>query len=180
MPSFALSGMPGNDDVLFFSFSSRLVQLPLLKQSSVHYSLQRLLMELIRQYAAEGIGPLFLYINSRVTPVRNADEVSKALTNALGPGKLQRLANYTISSMSWLSSISINAGLITFSLETCLSKLFRMDGKLEPTIKKFVKLLTLLEALPRKPVIVIGTLQTYAEKQTSNAEFSFPPFLDIF
>ncbi|KAG7674340.1 hypothetical protein KSW81_000002 [Nannochloris sp. 'desiccata'] len=41
----------------------------------------RLLKELLRQYEQQNIGPLFLYINSRKTPVCSPDEVSKALVN---------------------------------------------------------------------------------------------------
>ncbi|KAG7673479.1 hypothetical protein KSW81_006689 [Nannochloris sp. 'desiccata'] len=78
----------------------------------------RLLKELLRQYEQQNIGPLFLYINSRKTPVRSPDEVSKALVK--------------------------------------LAKELREDeGKLEPTINKFDKILEALQPLPRKPVIVI-------------------------
>ncbi|KAG7673870.1 hypothetical protein KSW81_007051 [Nannochloris sp. 'desiccata'] len=41
----------------------------------------RLLEELLRQYEQQNIGPLFLKIDARFTPVRSPDEVSKALVN---------------------------------------------------------------------------------------------------
>lgn len=140
----------------------------------------RLLEELRQTYEAEKIGPLFLYIDSRLTPVRSPEALSKALSNALGTGQLQRLANYTRLSMPLLSSISINAGLVTFSLETLVSKLFRMDGKLEPTIKKFDKLLTVLEALPSKPVIVIDEANKLMDwKEPDSLQPELGEFLDF-
>ncbi|KAG7674807.1 hypothetical protein KSW81_006224 [Nannochloris sp. 'desiccata'] len=78
----------------------------------------RLLEELLRQYEQQNIGPLFLKVDARFTPVRSPDEVSKALVK--------------------------------------LAKELKEDeGKLEPTINKFDKILEALQPLPRKPVIVI-------------------------
>ena len=55
-------------------------------------------------------------------------------------------------------------------LEAELAKELKEDqGNLESTINKFDKILEALEPLPRKPVIVIGTMQTSAESST---EFS--------
>jgi len=91
--------------------------------------------------------------------VRSPEAIAKALSNALDTSKLQRLSTYVSSSMPLLSSLSINAGLIQFSLGTLVSRIFTRDEKLEPTIDKFDKILNTLDPLPQKPVIVIGTLQ---------------------
>ena len=115
--------------------------------------------ELRKTYEAEGIGPLFLKIDGRFTPVRSPEAIAKALSNALDTSKLQRLSTYVSSSMPLLSSLSINAGLIQFSLGALVSRIFTRDEKLEPTIDKFDKILNALDPLPQKPVIVIGTLQ---------------------
>ena len=131
----------------------------LLQQLSIYYVLQRLLEELRKTYEAEKIGPLFLKIDGRFTPVRSPEAIAKALSNALDTSKLQRLSTYVSSSMPLLSSLSINAGLIQFSLGALVSRIFTRDEKLEPTIDKFDKILNALDPLPQKPVIVIGTLQ---------------------
>ncbi|KAG7674809.1 hypothetical protein KSW81_006226 [Nannochloris sp. 'desiccata'] len=51
----------------------------------------RLLEELLRQYEQQNIGPLFLKVDARFTPVRSPDEVSKALVSKLDSGKIERI-----------------------------------------------------------------------------------------
>jgi hypothetical protein len=130
------------------------------------------LEELLRQYEQQNIGPLLLKVDARFTPVCTPDEVSKALINALETRKIQSVMGYVSTSRPLLSSISINAGLVTISLGELFTKLSGREVNLESTINKFDKILDFLKPLPRKPVIVIGTMQTYAEKRTSNPEFS--------
>ncbi|KAG7673480.1 hypothetical protein KSW81_006689 [Nannochloris sp. 'desiccata'] len=124
----------------------------------------RLLKELLRQYEQQNIGPLFLYINSRKTPVRSPDEVSKALVSKLDSRKIERIKisigrNRFISLLTSLKiKVKLSSSLPFFKsdLEAELAKELREDeGKLEPTINKFDKILEALQPLPRKPVIVI-------------------------
>jgi hypothetical protein len=136
------------------------------------------LKELLRQYEQQNIGPLFLYINSRKTPVCSPDEVSKALVSKLDSQKIERIKksigrNRFISLLTSLKiKVRLSSSLPFFKsdLEAELAKELKEDqGNLESTINKFDKILEALEPLPRKPVIVIGTMQTSAESST---EFS--------
>jgi hypothetical protein len=121
---------------------------------------------LAQQYAAEEIGPLYLNINSRKTPVRSPEEISKTLSRALDSNLPQSFTNFARSYIPLLSSLSLNIGLATISIESSLSKVFRTDGeKLELMIERFNKLLTAFGPLPTKPVIVIGTVQSYSENK---------------
>ncbi|KAG7674122.1 hypothetical protein KSW81_005963 [Nannochloris sp. 'desiccata'] len=115
----------------------------------------RLLENLSQQYEAQQIGPLFLIIDARFTPVCTPDEVSKALLNALETRKIQKLMSYVSTSLPLLSSISINAGLVTISLGGLFTKLSGREVKLEEAINKFDKLLEAVGALSVKPVIII-------------------------
>ncbi|KAG7671184.1 hypothetical protein KSW81_003323 [Nannochloris sp. 'desiccata'] len=124
----------------------------------------RLLKELLRQYEQQNIGPLFLYINSRKTPVRSPDEVSKALVSKLDSRKIERIKksigrNRFISLLTSLKiKVKLSSSLPFFKsdLEAELAKELKEDeGKLKPTINKFDKILEALQPLPRKPVIVI-------------------------
>ncbi|KAG7674525.1 hypothetical protein KSW81_000175 [Nannochloris sp. 'desiccata'] len=115
----------------------------------------RLLENLSQQYEAQQIGPLFLKIDARFTPVCTPDEVAKALLNALETRKIQKVMSYVSTSLPLLSSISINAGLVTISLGELFTKLSGREVKLEEAINKFDKLLEALEPLSVKPVIII-------------------------
>ncbi|KAG7673868.1 hypothetical protein KSW81_007051 [Nannochloris sp. 'desiccata'] len=124
----------------------------------------RLLEELLRQYEQQNIGPLFLKIDARFTPVRSPDEVSKALVSKLDTVKIERIKNSIGRNrfISLLTSLKIKVKLSSSlpffksDLEAELAKELREDeGKLEPTINKFDKILEALQPLPRKPVIVI-------------------------
>ena len=123
--------------------------------------MQRLLKEVIQQYEQQNIGPLVLYINGRVTPVCTPDEVAKALVSVLELGKVKNIMSYVSNSLPLLSSISISAGLVTISLGELFTKLSGREVNLESTINKFDKILKALDLLPRKPVIVIGTVLNY-------------------
>ena len=105
------------------------------------------------------------------------DEVSKALLNALETRKIQKLMSYVSTSLPLLSSISINAGLVTISLGELFTKLSGREVKLEEAINKFDKLLEALGPLSLKPVIIIGTMPMYAK---GNAVFSFPTSMFFF
>ena len=139
--------------------------------------MQRLLDNQSQQYEAQQIGPLFLKIDARFTPVCTPDEVSKALLNALETRKIQKLMSYVSTSLPLLSSISINAGLVTISLGELFTKLSGREVKLEEAINKFDKLLEALGPLSLKPVIIIGTMPMYAK---GNAVFSFPTSMFFF
>ncbi|KAG7674368.1 hypothetical protein KSW81_000028 [Nannochloris sp. 'desiccata'] len=124
----------------------------------------RLLEELLRQYEQQNIGPLFLKVDARFTPVRSPDEVSKALVSKLDSGKIERIRksigrNRFISLLTSLKiKVKLSSSLPFFKsdLEAELAKELKEDeGKLEPTINKFDKILEALQPLPRKPVIVI-------------------------
>ncbi|KAG7674806.1 hypothetical protein KSW81_006224 [Nannochloris sp. 'desiccata'] len=124
----------------------------------------RLLEELLRQYEQQNIGPLFLKVDARFTPVRSPDEVSKALVSKLDSGKIERIEksigrNRFISLLTSLKiKVKLSSSLPFFKsdLEAELAKELKEDeGKLEPTINKFDKILEALQPLPRKPVIVI-------------------------
>ncbi|KAL4518707.1 hypothetical protein Ndes2437B_g00790 [Nannochloris sp. 'desiccata'] len=56
----------------------------------------RLLENLSQQYEAQQIGPLFLKIDARFTPVCTPDEVAKALLNALETRKIQKVMSYPV------------------------------------------------------------------------------------
>ena len=124
--------------------------------------------ELRRQYNAQEIGPLLLYIDSRVTSVRNPDELSKVLIDDLeacyiqnlekyiGRPRLKELESSLKIKFKWLSSPPFFKG----GLDAELAREMKEEkGDLLRTILKYRELLKALESLPRKPVIVIGTLQ---------------------
>lgn len=157
---------------LFFSFFAILAQVQLLQQLSIHYFLQALMKHLRQQYDKEEIGPLFLYIDARKTPVRSPEDLSEALLNALAAGWLQRAIQLLRSSLPLFSAISIILGMLTISLESLLPKFIRRLN-LKSTINKFEKLLTALKPLRKKPVIVIGTVQTYKCRKIKKATLSF-------
>ena len=93
-----------------------------------------------------------------MTPVRSPEEISKTLSKALDSNLSQSFTNFARSGISLLSSLSLNIGLATISIESLLSKVVRREGEnLELTITKFEKLLNVLKPLPTKPVLVIGT-----------------------
>ena len=138
--------------------------------------------ELLQQYEQQNIGPFLLKVDARFTPVCTPDEVSKALIRKLDSEKIERIKNSIGRSrfISLLTSLKIKVKLslplpfFKSGLEAELAKDLKEDeGNLESTINKFDKILEALQRLPRKPVIVIGTVQPEAAKRTSNPEFCF-------
>jgi hypothetical protein len=128
------------------------------------------LKELLRQYEQQNIGPLFLYLNSRRTPVCSPEEVSKALVSKLDSRKIKRIKTSIGQDrfISLLTSLKIKVSsplpFFKVDLEAELAKELKEDErKMEPTINKFDKILEALQPLPRKPVIIIGTMHTYAK-----------------
>ena len=120
--------------------------------------------------------------------MRSPDQVSKALVSKLDTVKIGRIKNSIGRNrfISLLTSLKIKAKLSSplpffkVDLEAELAKELKEDEvKLEPTINKFDKILEALQPLPRKPVIVIGTMQTYAK---SNWVFgdAFDMFFNFF
>lgn len=158
-------------------------------QFIIHYLMQRLLETLAQQYAAEEIGPLYLNIDSRMTPVRSPEEISTALVDVLTTEKFQNIKKYIgfdrfkelLSSLDIKVAVKGSSSLPFFDSELQLElakKLQKDEGNLTLTIKKYKKLLTALGPLPTKPVIVIGTVQTYSENKQPLV--FFPPLLMIF
>jgi hypothetical protein len=124
-----------------------------------------LLEKLAQQYEAEKIGPLFLNIDSRLTSVRSPEDISESLIKALTTEKLQKVEKYIgwsrfrslVSSLGIKIKWSSSLPFFESTLEADLSKDFRRDAEnLNLTITKYENLLTTLELLPTKPVIVIG------------------------
>ena len=106
------------------------------------------------------------------------EAIAKALVSKLDSQKIERIEksigrNRFISLLTSLKiKVKLSSSLPFFKgdLQAELAKELKEDeGKLELTINKFDKILDSLQPLPRKPVIVIGTMQTCAK---SSAEFS--------
>ena len=106
---------------------------------------------------------MFLYINSRLTLVRSPEDISESLIKALTTEKLQKYIGWSrfrsvLSSLGIKIKWSSSLPFFESTLEADLSKDFRGDAEnLNLTITKYENLLTTLEPLPTKPVIVIGT-----------------------
>jgi hypothetical protein len=102
-----------------------------------------------------------------MTSVCSPEDISKALLKALHDGLFHKLKKYIGRALllSLLASLDVKVDLFTFNLETKLSEaLKKEEANLESTINKFDKILTVLGELPVKPVIVIGTVQSFIGK----------------
>lgn len=146
---------------------ARLIQIQMFQHFSIPCLVQRFLQELAEQFKAEEDGPLFLYIDSRITPVDGPEGISKALCDAVtSEDVLLRLAEFADYLKTVLVSTAAEVKTPVGDLSVKLAEFFGKDEEnLATTLKKLKGLFTALKSLPRKPVVVIGTTQVLAPKQ---------------
>ncbi len=107
---------------------------------------------------------MFLNIDSRLKSVRGPENISESLINVLTTEKIEKLEKYIGSSRfkSILASLDIKikwSSSLPFLKGALEAELAKDKGNLTLTIRKYAEILNVLEQLPTKPVLVIGTFK---------------------
>jgi hypothetical protein len=127
--------------------------------------MQAFLEHLMAQRNRMPNSPPILFINCREVGVIGPEAISKAICAALtSPSVLSQLSNFPdavkrILEGSVFPSPKISVGNISVNLEKFVEYIKKDENDFEKTLKKLYMVLTALDSLPLKPVIIIGTLQ---------------------
>ena len=162
------------------TYFARLIKIQVFSQIFLScHSLQRFLEEVVDTLELAQNPPPVIFINSRLVQVDGPEAISKALIdevtsqdNLLNLSKFPDLVQGILEQVSMVAGVKTPVGDVKFNLAT-LAGLFKMDeGNLTKTINILEVVFTAMNSLPRKPVIVIGTLQNFG--------FCFHRFLILF
>ncbi|KAG7671511.1 hypothetical protein NADE_000850 [Nannochloris sp. 'desiccata'] len=120
----------------------------------------RLLEELLRQYEQQNIGPLFLKVDARFTPVRSPDEVSKALVKLAkelkeDEGKLEPTINKVDKILEALQPLPRKPVIVIDESNDLMD--WKEPDPLQPELKRLLAFLIGISKQKRQAHVILAT-----------------------